>query len=305
MPKLRATTPPLPFASNASDTAVDEDKLMEDDPMEGDPMEDNPRTIELDTQAAGGTNESVSLKEAEVGTDTHQEDSIDCDMQVEAMVRLLEEGLDRLKISVDVAKPALPGLDGSSKIPSGVTTPLHSGSDGPGTTGLTVPVGPSQATAMPDLEAATANQSSFHKMAEIIRELTKMVKARTDTEDLISVTLLSDYNILRECLRIEGDPTPDKTASLRIASCKPSQWENRLTKGPWFARRLQKMANHVLKHRQLPERRQGKGGKHPSLLDQKDVRAAIEKFVNNCETGTVRSCSGQPLLLLSLRSLVT
>ena len=191
---------------------------MEDDPMEGDLMEDNPRTIELDKQAVGGTNESASLKEAEVGMDTHQEDSIDCDMQVEAMVQLLEEGLDRLKISVNVAKPALPGLDGSSKIPSGVTMPLHSGSDGPGTTGLTVLVGPSQATAMPDLETTTANQSSFHKMAKIIRELTKMVKVRTDTEG---------------------------------------------------------------------------------------VRAAIEKFVNNCETGTVHLCSGQPLLLLSLRSLVT
>lgn len=171
------------------------------------------------------------------------------------MLRLLEEGLDRLKISVDVASaspdPQFHG--GHVTVPPGhgagtPTVPLSTATlqchemMGPPVLAhpnRTITLGPNP---------ATENQSPFRKLDEIIRELTKKTKTSAKPEDLISLTLLSDYNILRERLRIDGDPTPDKTASLQIASCKPSQRENRLTKKPWFARRVREMANHVLKH---------------------------------------------------------
>ena len=238
---------------------------------------------------------------------------------MEAIVRLLEEGLDRLKISVNVIGvssdlpqqgPTLADEESNTvtteaaicdanlpTVPSGPATTVspHPRSSDPETAGLTAPpVAP--ATTAPNITTTAGNRSSFHRLNEIIKVLTKKAKAGACPEDLISITLLSDYNILRKHLHVEGDPTPDKTASLRIASCKPSQWKNHLTKGPWFARRLREMANHVLTHQQLPERRQGKGGKHASLLDQRGVRTAVEKFMNDCEPRTMCSRSDQPLM---------
>jgi len=293
--------PPVGNANEASD--------------EGDLMGDDPMVIERNGPA-GDANELDASGEAEVGMDAHCADLIDLNsMQVEVMVRLLEEGLDQLKISADVISISPGALCRWELLISGegaatvltplvdITEPPHSESNSLGTTGLTVTSHPDQDTATSNRRAATDDRLSFNKLDGIIKELTKKMKVGAKAEDLISVTLLSDYNILREHFRIEGDPTPDKTASLQIASCKPSQRENRLTKGPWFARRLREMANYVLKHRQLPERKQGKGGKHPSFLDEKDVRTAVEKFVGDCETGTVCLCPARspPCLPFRLR----
>ena len=227
------------------------------------------------------------------------------------MVRLLEEGFDRLKISVDVINVDPEELDyqeqpvdrwceaiameNTTSVPqsdNGITpvAPVNAAllfDDNPENANLTAPVNPSQAATAHGPDTEPANHPSFQKLDEIIRELTKKVKGRTNPEDLISLTLLSDYNILREHLHVSRDPTPDKTASLRIASCKRSQKKDHLTKGPWFARRLRELGNHVLKYRQLPERKQGKGGKHSSLLNEKEVYTAIGKFMNQCETGAV------------------
>lgn len=215
---------------------------------------------------SGDAEDLVKLGDAEVGVDGKSGNFVDPSLQVEAMVRLLEEGFDRLKISVDV---------------------ISTVTDDPEMMDSSGSVHPSQVTTIPESSPTPPNLSSFHKLDGIIRELTRKAKVGANPQDLISLTLLSDYNILREHLHIEGDPTLDRTAGLRIALCKPSQQQNCLTKGPWFARRLQEMANHVLRHHQLPERKQGKGGKHSSLLNQKEIYAAVKKFMNDSETGTV------------------
>jgi hypothetical protein len=261
----------------------------------------------VENESIGDADELVKSGDAEVGMEGKLENFVDPSLQVEAMVRLLEEGLDRLKISADVisispeephhhqqptnkgSKVTVLGYVASPchnvnmlMIPPSTAMLLQSVSDDSKMTGPSGSVHPNQITTIPP-----PNLSSFHKLDKIIRELTKKAKVGLNPQDLISLTLLSDYNILREHLRIDGDPIPDKTASLRIALCKPSQQQNYLTKGPWFARRLREMANHVLRHHQLPERRQGKGGKHSSLLDQKEIYAAVEKFMNDSETGMV------------------
>ena len=168
------------------------------------------------------------------------------------MVRLLEEGLDRLKISVNVISvssdppqqgPTLADEESNMvtteaticdanlpTVPSGPATMVspHPRSSDPETAGLTAPPVAPATTAL-NVMTTAGNQSLFHRLHEIIKMLTKKVKAGACPEDLISITLLSDYNILHEHLHVEGDPTLDKTASLRIASCRPSQWKNHLT----------------------------------------------------------------------------
>lgn len=57
---------------------------------------------------------------------------------------------------------------------------------------------------------------------------------------LLDLTVVSDYNVLREKLRLQGYSTPSTTASEQIASCKPADpsGANPKAKGDWYARKL-------------------------------------------------------------------
>jgi hypothetical protein len=64
---------------------------------------------------------------------------------------------------------------------------------------------------------------------------------------------------------------PSEEASLAIA--------HRCGKGPYYARILREMAAQLLTDGTLPEKNQGKGGYHESLLDNPLIREALQEWV--------------------------
>lgn len=80
------------------------------------------------------------------------------------------------------------------------------------------------------------------------------------------------------------------TASLQIARMKVSTISKDgsiIAKGAWYVRTLRSKAKHVRDCGKLPERQQGKGATHVSLLDNPLVPKAIQKFIGGLAVGKV------------------
>lgn len=143
------------------------------------------------------------------------------------------------------------------------------------------------------LTAATKRkESDFEFMERVLKGILKRIKgsSKADLRDIADVAIISDYNVLVHHLRKEGHLSPKMEASMRIAQSKlsgTSHEGNPITKGKWFARQLRKKAEHVRRTGALPERRQGKGGAHHSLLDEVDVQMAVESFFSSAKIGEV------------------
>ncbi|KEP45695.1 hypothetical protein V565_249150, partial [Rhizoctonia solani 123E] len=103
------------------------------------------------------------------------------------------------------------------------------------------------------------------------------------------LTIISDYNVVREKLRRAGCSAPSTVASEQIAETKAavSTGGDPKTKGKWFARRLRSQAMHVVRFGLLPESTQGKGALHHSLLLDEDVRHRILSYLRSLNMGEV------------------
>lgn len=132
------------------------------------------------------------------------------------------------------------------------------------------------------------------QLQKLQEELDCRAKAKSSTVDLrdqADVHALLDYSILVSKMDADGQSAPETTASLQIASHKLSSMSlegNVISKGAWYARTLRRKGKHVLEWGALPERRQGKGAAHASLLDNTLVREGINQYIASLEVGTVR-----------------
>ncbi|KAF8597230.1 hypothetical protein BDV93DRAFT_513540 [Ceratobasidium sp. AG-I] len=138
-----------------------------------------------------------------------------------------------------------------------------------------------------EYEGAVSYTTLGNHLKRLIKQ-EKKVKSPSFTT-LIDLTVLSDYNVLRECLRLQGCSSPNTVASDRIASCKAATIGDRdpKMKGLWYARRLRSKAVHVIRFGELPRPNQGRGATHHSLLSNEDVRHAILAYLRSLNMGQI------------------
>lgn len=106
---------------------------------------------------------------------------------------------------------------------------------------------------------------------------------------ILELTIVSDYNVLRETLRRQGCRSPSTTASLQIARCKAAgPFKGTLrTKGVWYVRQLCRKAAHIMNLGFLPSSRQGQGATHHTLLCNEDVWQGINAYLIAQQVGQV------------------
>lgn len=127
------------------------------------------------------------------------------------------------------------------------------------------------------------------------RLLNEEKKSKTpNLKRLFELTALSDYNVLRENLRIQGCSTPNTTASEQIARCKAADpLESKpIHEGDWYARRPPVKTSHVARFGSLPVSGQGKGATHYSLLCDEEVRHKILAYLRSLQVGQVSKLKG-------------
>lgn len=145
-------------------------------------------------------------------------------------------------------------------------------------------------------------ETDFEKLDRTLKQLLSRIrkkKGKADLRDVADIAILSDFNVLCNTLRVEGHKSPEIEASLLIARCKSKSTTadgNPVNRGEYFARQLRRKARHVRDTGLLPERRQGKGARHHSLLDFEDVARAVDAFFGSTALGEVRP-TGPGLLL--------
>lgn len=136
-------------------------------------------------------------------------------------------------------------------------------------------------------------ETEFEIMERSIRTIPKRIRRqpKVDLRDIADLAVISDFNVLSHSLRQARHPAPAMTASLQIAQSKLSSTSiggYPISKGAWYARQIRKKAKHIRETGSLPERSQGKGGAHASLLDAPDVQTAVKAFFESISTGDVR-----------------
>lgn len=203
--------------------------------------------------------------------------------------------LDKLKQSLTRMKLHLPD------------DPLVSESRGDGNTSqLKVPVERSvlDEPTLPDVEIEQQVSASLLAAEEQVPEetyyttLNKHLKRLLDeekssktpnTKHLLELSVLSDYNILRESLRLQGCTSPSTVASGRIAGCKVLKAVKQKCRieDSWYARQIRAKATHVIRFGALPSNAQGKGATHHSLLSNEDVRQSILAYIRCLDVGRV------------------
>lgn len=152
------------------------------------------------------------------------------------------------------------------------------------------------APSRPDSSVRKRLEELRQKLQQLQTQLEKQMKAgkqKIDPRDPADMQALLDYCTLAEQLYHEGCSSPEMTASLQIARTKASTISKDgkvVTKGAWYARTLRTKAKHVQDFGKLPERRQGKGASHETLLDNPSVRSAVEAFIENLAVGKVSYC---------------
>ncbi|KIO33208.1 hypothetical protein M407DRAFT_18061 [Tulasnella calospora MUT 4182] len=136
------------------------------------------------------------------------------------------------------------------------------------------------------------SETDFEFMEQTLKGILKRIKgsAKADLRDIADIAIISDYNVLVHHLRQEGHSSPKMEASMRIAQSKltgTSHEGHPIAKGKWFARQLRKKAEHIRMTGSLPERKQGKGGTHYSLLDEGVVQKAVKSFFTSTKIGEI------------------
>lgn len=133
-------------------------------------------------------------------------------------------------------------------------------------------------------------RSQLHKLQGELTRQSKAKKSTVNLRDQTDIQALLDYSALVSQMAAEGQSAPETTASLQIASTKISSTSiegNIVSKGAWYARTLRRKGKHVLEWGVLPERRQGKGAVHASLIDDKRVQEGIKQYIMSLEVGKV------------------
>lgn len=138
-------------------------------------------------------------------------------------------------------------------------------------------------------------ESEFELMTRTLQSILSSIqwktKGKPDLREIADIAVISDYAVLSHHLQLQGHRSPKIAASLQIANCKLAATTNTdgnpVVKGAWFARTLREKAEHVRRTGSLPERKQGKGGRHFSLFDCAEVRTAVETFFTETTAGDV------------------
>lgn len=146
-----------------------------------------------------------------------------------------------------------------------------------------------------ELRMRTLRQS-LSELDKNISKLAKLKNSKVDLRDQADIQALFDYSVLVSQYVAEGRGSPEMAASMQIATCKVSTVSENgsvLSKGGWYARTLRKKANHVREWGALPERKQGKGATHPSLLDDPRILQAAEQFASSLTVGKVSTSSSE------------
>lgn len=204
----------------------------------------------------------------------------------------LENSLDRLKIDIHAVTANI-AVENESLRPS---SPSRSQSE--------LELGPTPLEAETEVQelmgllnndediVGDTRETFFEVLGRNLRHLLKEErKSKTPSiKRLFELAALSDYNVLRENLRIQGCSTPNTTAAEEIAKCKAANMlgENARQKGEWYARRLRAKAHHVAQFGCLPISGQGKGATHYSLLCNDEVKLKILAYLRSLQVGQVR-----------------
>ncbi|KAF8599613.1 hypothetical protein BDV93DRAFT_449148 [Ceratobasidium sp. AG-I] len=131
-------------------------------------------------------------------------------------------------------------------------------------------------------------RKQLSKLQEDVNRKARKKNLVIDLRDQTDIQALLDYSVLVSRLAGDGADAPETTASLQIARCKLSAVSaegEAVSKGAWYARTLRKKARHVHDWGVLPERKQGKGATHSSLLDDSSVRKAVELYTASLRAG--------------------
>lgn len=215
--------------------------------------------------------------------------------QYQKALSLLESSLDQLKFDVlgERACSSAGSTDGAS--PSFQET-THAPPDYPLETGPTpfdVHMEIQASTALLDAEEPEEELSYYETLNRHLQRLLNEEKSSKtpNLKKLLELTVLSDYNVLRESLRQQGCTSPNTTASAKIAGCKllKISRNKRRVEDSWYARQIRAKATHMLRFGTLPETAQGKGAQHHSLLSNEDVRQRILAYIRSLEVGRVSS----------------
>lgn len=141
----------------------------------------------------------------------------------------------------------------------------------------------------------------YQQLARNIKQLQKKyqknelkIPAKAVTKALMDLAALEQYTAHAQGLQAKHDQlrerlkttAPSLRSKLRGKMSKihpmttaSNTVADRFGKGPWFARRLRRMASYVLRTQELPPSTQGKGAQRLSFFNCSEVRSALEKWV--------------------------
>lgn len=128
-----------------------------------------------------------------------------------------------------------------------------------------------------------------------MRKPKKILSDAQAANNLLDLVALKRYNVLhlehakrlRGLLKKISDAPPRLREEMRadIPRIRPST-DASLTaadasgKGPYYAKKLRKLAVYILQHGVLPELRRGKGEIHPTLLNLPEVQEGLRDWSN-------------------------
>jgi hypothetical protein len=224
---------------------------------------------------------------------------------------MLESSLDQLKLNIQPNNPASLSLNHAELerlVPATASSHLLDSQPNifdEGPTPIDAEMEIQQSTALLDTVEDLAEDASFY--GTLSRHLQRLLGAEKKSKSpnakmLLDLTVLSDYNVLRESLRQQGCSTPSSTASQDIARCKAAGSPGGIlkTKGDWYARRLRAKAAHLVRLGELPSSGQGKGATHHSLLCNEDMRQGILAYLRSLQVGQVSACTPLPTQITML-----
>lgn len=153
-----------------------------------------------------------------------------------------------------------------------------------------------EAALLLDVDGRTAGAKFHTTLSENLMQLLAKAKATgsPSIKTILELTVVSDYNILRENLRKAGCRSPSTSASLEIARVKafdPLKGAPIKTRQENLARSIRTKANYIVRFGCLPGSKQGKGATHHSLLCNEDVRHGILTYLRAQQVGKVSGFS--------------
>lgn len=215
------------------------------------------------------------------------DDSCAAEEYLEAL-NMLQESMDRLKICLPNDRNSSEEAKSAVEI-AGCLVMDPELEEGP--TPQDVAADEDDAILLLDVEGRMEGSRFYTTLSQhLTRLLEEARKSKTPSiKSILELTVISDYNILRETLRKEGCRSPGTTASEEIARVKSFDPLKGMvkTKKDQLARRIRTKAMHVLNYGCLPGSKQGKGATHHMLLCREDVQQGIAAYLRSQRVGQV------------------